>query len=628
MRFIFVSLLSGVGFLSLIFGSTAALAQSTSPAGANIPPEAPNTIQESIPRPSDTLPAVPVVPSDIPQEPTLQTPPTPSPQTVPNLNLRFPVQQIDVEGSTVLEPEIAGLVREYEVRGELTFEELLELRSRITQLYLSNGYVTSGAFLPNNQVLTDGVVRIQVVEGTLEAMNLCLLSPRAGRDPNRSNAAVEAARSQADNSTPNDASAVSDQEPFESPESPNIENECGSARLQEHYVRSRLAQADTQPVNQQQIEEALQLLQLNPLIQQVNAELIAGSAPGRNILLVQVREAPAFRLGFGADNYQSPSIGSEQFSIQVGHDDLFGLGDRISAGYGITRGLDSFDIGYAIPLNALDGTLSVNYSKDESSIVEQGFEDLDIRSEAQTFSIGFRQPVIRRPETEFALGLQADLRRSTTFLEGEPFSFVAELDNGESNVTALRFSQDWVKRDARTVFAARSQFSLGIDAFDATVNNKGTDGRFFAWLGQFQWVQRLSPRAVLVSRLAAQLTPDSLLSLERFGYGGVGTVRGYRQNQLVTDSGILGAVEVRFALLSNSTRLQLIPFAEIGHGWNNETADPPTATIASVGLGLRWAIRPDLAIGVDYGIPLIQVEDQGNSLQDNGLYFSLRYQPF
>ena len=341
-----------------------------------------------------------------------------------------------------------------------------------------------------------------------------------------------------------------------------------------------------------------------------------------------MREAPAFRLGFGTDNYQSPSIGSEQFSIQVGHDDLFGLGDRISAGYGITRGLDSFDIGYAIPLNALEGTLSLNYSKDESSIVEQGFEDLDIRSEAQTFSIGFRQPVIRRPETEFALGLQADLRQSTTFLEGEPFSFSVGPENGESNVTVLRFSQDWVKRDARTVVAARSQFSFGVDAFDATVNNTGTDGRFFAWLGQFQWVQRLSSRAVLVSRLAAQLTPDSLLSLERFGYGGIGTVRGYRQNQLVTDSGILGAVEVRLALLPDSNRLQVVPFAEIGHGWNNETPDPTTATIASVGLGLRWAIRPDLAIGVDYGIPLIQVEDQGNSLQDNGLYFSLRYQPF
>ena len=192
MHCIFVSMLSGVGLLSLIFGSTAALAQSTPPADVNIPPEAPNTIQESIPRPSDRLPTVPVAPPEIPQEPTLQTPSTPPPQTAPNLDLRFPVQRIDVEGSTVLQPEITALVREYEARGNLTFEELLELRSRITQLYLSNGYVTSGAFLPNNQVLTDGVIRIQVVEGTLEAIDLCLLSPGAGQNASRTNAAADA----------------------------------------------------------------------------------------------------------------------------------------------------------------------------------------------------------------------------------------------------------------------------------------------------------------------------------------------------------------------------------------------------------------------------------------------------
>ncbi|MBD1852950.1 ShlB/FhaC/HecB family hemolysin secretion/activation protein [Cyanobacteria bacterium FACHB-502] len=504
------------------------------------------------------------------------------------------------------------------------------MRSRITQLYISNGYVTSGAFLLNNQVLTDGIIRIQVVEGTLEAIDLCLLSPGAARTLANSSPVSASVPAQSEGSPSNGTAIDQTQESqFTAEEEEAVaENQCGSARLRESYISSRLVQADTRPVSQQQIEEALQLLQLNPLIQQVNAELIAGSAPGRNILTVQVIEAPTFRLGFGADNYQSPSIGSEQFSIQMGHDNLFGIGDRISAAYSITEGLDSFDIRYAIPVNPQEGTLSLSYSTDESSIIEQQFEDLDIRSESETFSIGFRQPLIRKPETEFALGLQADLRRSTTFLEGEPFSFSVGPEDGESNVTVLRFSQDWVERDARTVLAARSQFSLGIDAFDATVNETGTDGRFFAWLGQFQWVQRLSPRWVLVSRLVAQLTPDSLLSLERFGYGGIGTVRGYRQNQLVTDNGFLGAVEARFALLPNSNRLQLIPFAEIGHGWNNESPDPTTATLASVGLGLRWAITQDLAIGLDYGIPLIDVESEGDSLQDNGLYFSVRYQPF
>jgi hemolysin activation/secretion protein len=131
-----------------------------------------------------------------------------------------------------------------------------------------------------------------------------------------------------------------------------------------------------------------------------------------------------------------------------------------------------------------------------------------------------------------------------------------------------------------------------------------------------------------VARIDAQLTPDSLLSLERFSIGGFDTVRGYRQNQLVSDNGILGSVEVRIPLTSNPRVLQLAPFFEIGTAWNNRDVDPNPATIAGLGLGLRWLITPDLSLRLDYGIPLILVSERGNSLQENGLYFSVRYQPF
>jgi hemolysin activation/secretion protein len=167
----------------------------------------------------------------------------------------------------------------------------------------------------------------------------------------------------------------------------------------------------------------------------------------------------------------------------------------------------------------------------------------------------------------------------------------------------IRFSQDWVNRGTRRVLAARSQFSLGIDAFDATINDTGTDGRFFSWLGQFQWVQQLSSRNLLVARIDAQLTPNSLLPLERFSIGGVDTVRGYRQNQLVADNGILGSVEVRIPLASDSSRLQLAPSFEIGTVWNDRDINPDPATIASLGLGLRWQATPDLSLRLDYGIP-------------------------
>ena len=64
---------------------------------------------------------------------------------------------------------------------------------------------------------------------------------------------------------------------------------------------------------------------------------------------------------------------------------------------------------------------------------------------------------------------QIEVRNVGFILDDIPFSFSEGPEDGKSRVSAIRFTQDWVKRDAKTVLAARSQFSFGIDAFDATV---------------------------------------------------------------------------------------------------------------------------------------------------------------
>lgn len=553
-----------------------AVAQSTPPPGVTIPPTAPDAVEQTIPKPSSSPRPLPGETPTLPPLPELQTPPTQgSPKVTFPSSDSFFIKKVEVLGNTVLQDEIAKLTQPYQNRS-VTFEELLELRSAIVQLYIKNGYITSGAFLPNNQDLSSGIVRIQVVEGELEQIEI-----------------------------------------------------GGLRRLREGYVRSRIIRATSTPLNQKRLEEALQLLQLDPLVEQVNAELAAGSTPGRNILRVTLKEAPAFHTAIAVENNQSPSIGSIQGSVSVSHDNVLGFGDRLAAQYGRTEGLDLYDINYSIPVNARNGTLSFRYNNGDSRIIEEDFRDVGIRSETQTYSLGFRQPIARTPTSEFAFLLSLDLRRSQTYiLNNIPFSFTEGPENGKSKVTVIRFSTDWVKRSTRRVLAARSQFSLGIDAFDATINNTGTDGRFFSWLGQFQWVQQLSRRTLLVARIDAQLTPDSLLSLERFSIGGVDTVRGYRQNQLVSDNGILGSVEVRVPLTSDPKILQLAPFFEIGTAWNNRDIDPDPAAIAGLGLGLRWLITRDLFLRLEYGIPLISVGERGNSLQENGLYFSVRYQPF
>jgi hemolysin activation/secretion protein len=562
-------------FLILLFCLSliplAALAQSTLPSGVTIPPDTPGKVEEILPQPSPKpLPTpstpIPILPS---------SPPENLPDTTFPSGESFFIKEIQVKGYSILEDEIIKLKQPLENK-KITFEQLLQLRSQITELYVRKGYITSGAFIPNNQDVANGVVQIQVVEGELEGITI-----------------------------------------------------TGLQRLQPAYVRSRIKRFAVKPLNKNNLEEALQLLQLDPVIKRVNAELIAGSTSGSNILQVKITESPAFHAGVIFANNQSASVGSEQGSVFVAHDNLLGFGDEFSADYGITEGLDIYNINYSIPFNALDGTIGVRYSNSGSSIIESKFRSLNIRSEAETLSFNLRQPIVYTPNSEFALLLAFDLRRSQTFILNDiPFSFTEGSEDGESKVTVIRFSQDWLQRNANTVLAARSQFSFGIGALDATVNNSGTDGRFFSWVGQFQWVQRLSPRILMLAKINTQLTPDSLLSLEKISIGGVDTVRGYGQNQLVADSGVVGGMEVRIPLASNVENLQLIPFFDIGTVWNNRGSNPDPTTLASLGLGLQWQPFNGLVLRADYGIPLIGTSDGGSSLQDNGFNFSVRYQPF
>ncbi|MEP0799466.1 ShlB/FhaC/HecB family hemolysin secretion/activation protein [Funiculus sociatus GB2-A5] len=536
-----------------------------------IPPgtvEPPGSNLEPLPTPQET---------PIP-EPFLQTPEPEPTETPSGEGVRVKIKSIKVLGSTVFSPEKLQEIVQPFIGKEATFEQLLEIRTAITNLYTRDRYTTSGAFLPPQDV-TSGEITIQVIEGAIEKVEI-----------------------------------------------------QGLNRLRENYVRSRIERASRPPVNLQRLEEALQLLQLNPLLSSVQAELTAGTAPGLSVLTLSLKETPPITTAFLLENRESPSVGEIRGTVAASHNNLLGYGDRFAAEYGLTEGIVSYSLSYDIPVNSLDGTLSLRYGNNSSNIIEEPFAPLNIEGEAQTVSLSFRQPIIRTPSTEFAVAVSADWRQSQTYILGEiPFSFSEGPENGLSTVTALRFSQEWTNRSSNRVFAARSQFSVGVNALNATINEAAADGQFFSWVGQFQYVQALGRNVVLIARTGIQLSNDTLLSLEQFSIGGVDTVRGYRQNQRVADNGFLGSVEVRFPLIREPDGIgiiQIAPFFDIGTVWNNNSEIATPQTLSSVGLGLRWELSPYFLARLDWGIPLTSIDNQGGSLQDSGLHFSFRLQPF
>ena len=547
----------------------------------------PNRPQEQ-PTPFILPPKLPepiLIPQPEPETP-LDLPPAtiPSSEGLPELPGSITVIRFEFEGNTAFSDEELAEVTAPFINKPIAFAQLLQAEAAVTRLYANRGYINSGAVIPVGQVLSpDGaVVKIKVIEGGIEEIRVTV-----------------------------------------------------EGRLNSNYVQSRLANATTKPLNQNRLLEALQLLQLNPLIQNISADLSAGTRPELSILTVRVEEADSFRMELFTNNGRVPSVGSWERGIRLNQANLFGFGDGLNIEYSNTDGSNAINANYTIPLNSHNGTIKLTGRWTDTRIVEEPFDRLDITGESLYLDLSFRQPIIATPAQELALGITTSRQASQTsiFGEGFPLSPGAN-DKGETRLWALRFFQEWTKRSSKDVLAVRSQFSFGMDVFDATINKETPDSRFFEWQGQGQYVRSLALDTLLVLRSSLQLTTKPLVPLEQFTLGGLYSIRGYRQDLFLTDNGIFASAELRLPLVRvNSVEglLQLAPFLDFGVAWNDQ--DNPiqisgSNTLVGVGLGLQWQMGDDFTARFDWGIPLIDVDSRDNTLQEQGLYFTVNYSFF
>ncbi len=568
------------GLLPLLLLSSGLLPQEAI-AQPSAQPSAPSNIPNPLPATQPELPTPTLLPppeellKPAPQDPTA---PSPTPDFSAPIPRSIEVRKFLVNGSTVFAPSrFEELLAEYTNRP-LSFAELLQARSKVSELYTSNGYITSGAFIPP-QELSEGVVNIQVLEGAIEEITV-----------------------------------------------------TGTSHLKPNYVKKRLEVATDGALNVDRLLTGLQMLQLDPLIETLSAELSAGSRPGQSTLDVTVREASPYRSSFTIDNGRAPSVGTFRQQASLGHANLLGYGDALSVNYTRTEGSDQWEANYSIPVNARNGRLTFSYSNTDSEIIEPPFDRVNIEAKSRNYELSFRQPLIETPTIEFSLGITGVRRESDTSLLGVnyPLSPGAN-DNGETRLSILRFFQEVTARDARQVFAARSQFSVGVGWFGATVNDDEPDSQFFGWRGQMQLLRLLAPDTVLLLRSDLQLTPNALVPLEQFGLGGQQSVRGYRQDALLTDNAIFASAEVRLPIFKTEDRsivVQVAPFLDVGTSWNSDGPDPEEKNLASVGLGLQFQWSDRLTARVDWGYPLIDFKSRDRTWQENGFYFSLIANPF
>jgi len=490
------------------------------------------------------------------------------------------IREIRVTGSSIFSQEELESITATYLNRSVTAEELEALRRELTLIYVNKGYINSGAIIPDQTILNDSI-RIHIIEGSLSEVD------------------VE-----------------------------------GCRKFDSQYFEKRLRIAAVPPMNINSLQRRLQLFQQDPRIRQINSELKPGNRPGEAMLRVSVREENPLRFRVAFDNYRPPSIGSEQGRFIMDHQNPLGLGDILHFVFGLSKDFDSeIDLNYTLPINAYDTTASIRFRKADSAVIEETFEPLDITSESKILEFTLRHPVYRSPRQEFALAIIGGYLQSESFLLNIPFDFGPGTEDGKSVTTVLRLSQEWTFRTRNQVVAARSRFNVGVDALDATIIDNSTipDSKFVSWQGQFQWARHFDfLDSQVVFRTDLQLANGSLPSLERIAVGGRYSVRGYRENQLLRDEGLIASLESRIPLIQDKSWadvLQLVPFVDYGWAENKDLPTEDPRYISSIGVGLQWEAtflspyRLNPRFEIFWGVALRDIETSEWNLQDNGIHF-------
>lgn len=378
------------------------------------------------------------------------------------------------------------------------------------------------------------------------------------------------------------------------------------------------------------LQQRLALLRESGLVERVNAEVVAFDTLGSTFAVeLAVEESLPFQLSASYANNRGPSIGARRGELAFVDRSLLGLGDALEARLGRTAGLDDSYLAYRMPVPRTPFALLASRARSDSLAVDPpDFRELDITAVTDTDTAGLEW-AIERTMPFSAIGRYThDRRRSRTELLGIPFSFVPGIPDGVSTARVHRFAVEVVERRETWSASGRAQWSRGTTNSEAFLDDLASDERFYVLAVSGAFVRQLAAGWGQVrARLDGQFTRDRLLPFEKLAIGGSGTVRGYRENLILRDTGVIGSIEWRtrnFSLVTDRVLASVAAFVDAGWGRPSHGAarDGP-ASIASAGLALRLEVSRYLSANIAWALPTRRNLTERRDLQDRGVHYNV-----
>ena len=479
-------------------------------------------------------------------------------QTAPGEVITFELKKIVTDASAVLtDAELDAIIKPYEGK-QVQLNDIYAIVDKINALYNDKGYVTCRAFLPP-QTITDGTVKLLLVEG------------RTGS---------------------------------------TIVNNNKYTKTK--YITNRMHLAKGEIANIKQLNKDLLLFNATNSTQ-LRIMMKAGTEPGTTDYEITAYEPMRDTWTIFEDNAGSDTSGEYRTGLFFNTKSLSGHCDALSLGTVISEGTKAANVMYSRSLGRSGTKMNLVYSTNAVEVVKGEYEDM-IKGHANSYAIGFTQPIVVNETTRTELSLDYNRQNSKTdFMPAgtrfnivddsvQDFSLgVAVTNYGASHVFYQKHSYVRGYSESTPDMSAQNSQNFGFYKFNAMYQKLYKAGQMWSLRADAQWSGS-----------------EGMVSSRQFYMGGMYSVRGYKENYLGGDSGFTFSAEYAVPVINKNT--SAFTFFDYGHVYGNGQSDDQHNVLSSVGLGIRSTINQYCSASLILGIPL-QREFSAEKVSKTRLHF-------
>ena len=448
---------------------------------------------------------------------------------------------------------------------ERSLSELNQVAARVQNAYRDAGYGGVVAYIPEQEI-SGGSVVIRVVEGKLANVRV----------------------------------------------TGNVHFDTGNIRAGLPSLRE-----GTTPVVRS-IDRDIQLTNENPA-KDVKVTLTPGARPGEIDADVAVTETRPLQFLLGYNNSgQETTGGKHRVSVGLQHSNLFGRDHVGTMQYQTSPEnpdqVRIFSVGYRVPLYSQAASFDAFFAHSNVSIgtTFTPAGPLTFTGKGTVLGLRANRNLERIGEYDHRLTVGLDWRDYENECAVGAFGPAACGSAGVS-VTAMPVSVAYTgqKQGPRVAWGLHASLSANAGgSSQATFEAARPGARKHYAVSRISGFREMALAAgfALNGRVDLQYSPHALISGEKFGLGGAGTVRGYTERELTGDYGLAARIEALAPAMAPGAGVRLRPYLFVDHGRVSNHKGLPCrntaetrCSLTGAGIGTRVSIGANTSATLDIG---------------------------